>query len=477
MNTWQRMLLLRSDRSELLGMELGPFPFISGFGILFRVSRLTCLEPRDLFPVLGIRTWTGLNLLQACHRPGASRTRFEERTGLTDTRVPRYWKVSDWSPLDLHGHWSNEDLPLRHCSQCAQYGYHCSLFQLPSIERCPWHGCLLRDRCQRCELPYSPHATTGQDLGQCACGLDLFDGTIAGAKMWEFPCNEACDALENYLAWATRERKRRHFLASSDEVIARAGFRELARPPMEWNTTECGTKIDVITYESPSSSDPSHGAFWGWCLLGSHKPLALTLLSASTHQRLVEVSKLRFGQHPSPTVGLAMVEKFIPPLDVTSGVDRGLNLSAVDPRALNACALVTEAISDCIGESHYSDGVRSTIVQQSNTLDRITGRGYLLRVLEDILVKGYEQGLDALCSVHLGQPHQMRAWVAPVIEFVGHRARLEEIRVVWLPASPLRAEPGPALKDKGEVHSKAAQRTRGGRRSAGGDRAKRKSAR
>lgn len=326
MNKWQEILTPRVKRPELLGTELEPFPFISGFGIALRVSRLSCLEPKDLFPVLGIRATADLNLLQACHRPGASRTRFEERIGLTDTQASKYWSTSVWSPLDLHRYWAHEDLPLRHCPCCARYGYHCALFQLPSIEVCPWHGCALRSHCERCERPYSSGTTSEFEVGKCACGLDLFDSTEAATLMWRFPHEEALDALERYLVWASSERVHRHFVAPSDETLARRGYAELARPPMAWNKTACDMHSELVSYSTPTSCTPQPGAFWGWAVLTTDSPLTMTRLSASTHGRLAELSKSRLEQDQLGDSRLVPIEKFIPPLDVTPGVDRWLRL-------------------------------------------------------------------------------------------------------------------------------------------------------
>lgn len=441
MNKWQEILNHRLDRSELLGMELEPFPFISGFGIAFRICRLSCLEPKDLFPVLGIRATADLNLLQACHRPGASRIRFEAQVGLKDTQAPKYWNASVWSPLNLLDHWAREDLPLRHCPRCARYGYHCALFQLPSIEMCPWHGCQLTAQCARCERPHSAGATGELDIGQCACGLDLFDSTDAATLMWQFPHEQALTAIECYLAWATSERTHRFFMAPPDERSARLGFAELARPPMAWNKTSIDRSGQLESYTTPGSVTPRPGAFWGWALLTTDQPLSLARLSASTHHRLAEVSKSRLEQDQLSAFHGVPIEKFIPPLDVTPGVDRWLRLSAVDPRALHSCAQLTEAVCKRIGDLDEFDLSRSPHVQRSNTLDRIANRGLLDRALDDILVKGYEQGLDALCSTHLAQRSQIQRWVAPVAEIVGRPGYLEQIRVAWVPAAPLVAEP------------------------------------
>lgn len=461
MNKWLAILTPRVERPELLGTELEPFPFISGFGIAFRVSRLSCLQPKDLFPVLGIRATADLNLVQACHRPGASRTRFEERVGLKDTQVSKFWSISIWSPLDLHNHWGREDLPLRHCPRCARYGYHCALFQLPSIKICPWHGCPLRSHCERCERPYSSGATVDIDVGRCACGLDLFDSTDAATLMWHFPHEQALEVLQRYLAWASAERTHRHFVAPTDEILARLGFAELARPPMAWSNAVSDRNGELVSYTTPSSCRPPPGAFWGWAVLATDSPLSMTRLSTSTHGRLADLSRSRLEQDPPGDSHVVPIEKFIPPLDVKPGVDPWLRLSAVDPRALHTCTQLTNAVCKYIGDTDDLDLHRSPNVQRSNALDLIADGGLLHCALEDILVKGYEQGLDALCSAHLALPSQIRGWAAPVAEIAGCLGCLRQVRIAWIPAPPLVAEAMAEMRASRRVRVTKGQHTLG----------------
>ena len=159
---------------------------------------------------------------------------------------------------------------------------------------------------------------------------------------------------------------------------------------------------------------------------------------------------------------LVQIEKFIPPLDVTPGADRWLRLSAVDPRALHTCAQLTEAVCKYIGDTDELDLYRSPNVQRSNALDRVADRGLLDRALEDILIKGYEQGLDALCSSHLAQPSQMRGWAAPVAEIVGSLGCLQQVRVAWISAGPLVAEPTAEMRTSRRMRATKGQHTLGG---------------
>jgi hypothetical protein len=462
MSAWQEALSSRTLRPDLLGLELEPFPYISGFGIAMRIYRLSCLEPKDLHATLGIHAWANLNLLQACHRPGVPRTRFERLCGLADTEVPKYWNVSAWSPLNLHSHWEAENLPIRHCAECAKFGYHCALFQLPSIAECPWHGNLLQEKCDACGEPFKANVAVESEVGRCSCGRDLFDNNVATIGMWGFPYEEASEMLMKYLEWAQDERSRRHFLAPKDDQLGRSAFARLASPPPEWHYGCRNSDVDIQIWEANGTPEPVTGAFWSWSLLGSERPLALCPLPSSAHQRLIDISKPRLQPPENETPAKVAIwqtreiERFIPPLDIDAGADRSpwLKLSAVDPRALEMCGRLAEATTEYFGEVTEEDLMLSPVVQKSKALDRIEGRSQLHRALEDVLVKGYEQGFDALCHVHLHQPKQLREWVAPVAEIDGTKGKLEGVRICWVPVAPLPVQPAGQVKKARNARSK-----------------------
>ena len=220
-------------------------------------------------------------------------------------------------------------------------------------------------------------------------------------------------------------------------------------------TTNCRRRTQEV------ASLPPTNCCQGWALLTTDTPLTMTRLSASTHGRLADLSKSRLEQDQLGGSCVVPFEKFIPPLDVTPGGDRWLRLSALDPRALHTCAQLTDAVCKYIGDTDELDLHRSPNVQRSNALDRVAERGLLDSALEDILVKGYEQGLDALCSTHLTQPSQMRRWAAPVVEIVGCLGRLQQIRIAWISAAPLVAEPTGEMRTSRRVRATKGQHTLG----------------
>lgn len=208
--------------------------------------------------------------------------------------------------------------------------------------------------------------------------------------------------------------------------------------------------------------------------------MTIAPLPASVHHRLAAVTRTRLtaiangatlsGADDAPdqppggsTVRneqYSQMERFILPHG-SKGTDCvWLHLSAVDPCALQMCARLAETVYQLLGEPAQGDAFRSPHVQQSDALDLITGRWRLAQALEEMLARGYAQGLDALCRVHLQQRTRIRAWRVPVIEIRGQNGHLEGIRVCWIPVKPPTVEPSPrsqkASKAPRKRHSRRA---------------------
>ncbi|MFP3605892.1 hypothetical protein [Paraburkholderia sp. SIMBA_053] len=68
---------------------------------------------------------------------------------------------------------------VRHCPDCSALNYHCTLFNLPLISRCPWHGKDLTHGCARCGwLPMRWKWRANAELlkwrcGHCGHSIDL----------------------------------------------------------------------------------------------------------------------------------------------------------------------------------------------------------------------------------------------------------------------------------------------------------------
>ena len=433
MNSWTAHLAPRIPKPGLLGAELEPFPFISGFGIAWRVCRLSCLENKELFTALGLRKSADLNLLQACHRMGATRTRFVEHCGLSHTAVPHYWDIQTWSPLDLHGYWSMNDLPLRHCQECARFGYHCMLFQLPSITQCPWHRSPLRSTCRRCERPYSPYLSDNE-LGQCVCGLDLFNVNQATTSMWKFPHYAADTLLREYLTWAEDEQARRHFVAPPDDRGGTLGFAQLAAPPMYWNGSRKQNDVTNRKRCQNDSDDPLYRAFGIWAMWADRQSPPLCGLPFHTYRRMKSV--LATASKSSD-----MGAQFIEPLISTDAHGAWLSISSIDPKAVHACSSLFHAASEQLGEPERYKETCRRMDRRADALNGLKGRWRLDKALTDIVTRGLVQGLDAFFHHEFKLPRRLSRWLSPVIEIEGERGCLRDIQICWVPDPPRNAQP------------------------------------
>jgi len=433
MNSWAAHLASRIPKPELPGAELEPFPFISGFGIAWRVCRLSCLENKELFTALGIRKSTNLSFLQACHQPGATRTRFIARCGLSNTTIPDYWDTQTWSPLDLHGYWQAGDLPIRHCQECARFGYHCTLFQLPSITQCPWHRLPLRSMCRRCGKPYSPYLS-GEELGQCVCGFDLFNANQAATSMWKFPHKTAEALLLEYLRWAQNERTRRHFVAPPDCRTGILGFSQLAAPPMHWNGSREKNHVTNLKRYRSDSNDPLYSAFAIWSMWADRPPHTLCGLPFHTYRRLKGVLAT-FSKSSDPEA------KFIKPLVSTGADSAWLNISSIDPKAVHACSSLFLAVSEQLGEPETYKAAGRPTDRRADALNGLKGRWRLDKALADLITRGLVQGLEAFFHREFQRPRQLSRWLSPVIEIEGVQGHLIDIQICWVPEPPQNAQP------------------------------------
>lgn len=77
--------------------------------------------------------------------------------------------------------------PVRYCPQCWQYKYHCSLFDLPMLQRCPWHRCELTKGCKWCITKTSLNAlnnsTSALCCSRCQTEFPSFEEIISQRKM------------------------------------------------------------------------------------------------------------------------------------------------------------------------------------------------------------------------------------------------------------------------------------------------------
>lgn len=167
--------------------------------VLIRLARLNYFGPGDIRDALGVvvRRRTDLfGLLTNDDRRLAALAATQEfDSAFIEALHPSWWwPFANPIPSEALG-WS-----LRICPQCMAYAYHSLLFQMPAIDRCPWHGCKLVDSCTRCGKRLLDGYDQGKELMQCSCGHDHVNDTAAlfgdsGSKRWRSA------AIDRYRKW------------------------------------------------------------------------------------------------------------------------------------------------------------------------------------------------------------------------------------------------------------------------------------
>lgn len=400
---WADIVARREPRPGLLGIELEPFPYLSAYSVLLRVSRITALEPKEWFQRLGLRYSCKTIDLSALKVGRLSRRRFEEATGLAKTQVPVWWSEEAWSPTSTNGVLDRLHRPVRGCVMCAQFGYHTMLFQLPSIARCPWHSVVLTDSCPHCKRsPFTDIDQQGR-LGRCGCDLDRFSIDQATVDMYSFPTAKAEHWLSRYLTWANKQRTQRHVVASDGSDRWLAGYESLAAPPQALSLSSGlpylgRTRLEQV--KPRAEVDPPAADFWGWNALCDQSPLTFVPLPAGTLEELTKVTRRVIAGFPRGTrtpIQLASFndfderatlgenaarrpECFIAPHARSADGLGWLSLSAVDIGTLQLCGqLIDRVVQVCDPEPVEGDFSRQSARTQA--LDRISGRRHLAGAL------------------------------------------------------------------------------------------------
>ena len=474
---WRDVIQGGPTSPALLGAELEPYPYISGYGLLRRMTQLGRLMGVEL-TAIGIRNRVTTDALIATQRPGAPKAGLIHALGLRATRVSDYWSPELWSPLRTGRVLEHHNLPLRDCSFCAAHGYHCALFQLPFIDHCPWHAAKLHTGCPQCGLTCWARFHPDLRLGRCECGYDAFEVRTASTNMWHFPAEEVDVWASRYLDRVAEERKSRLFVVPSPHTDWMPGYAALARQSLELEGTLLTAQAtDELEEFSDVGEDPPEGEFWGWSLLGGERPMTFVPLPATMHVKLTQATQdavtafppdtptpLQFatlnGLDKGQTLQQNLVNRpacLIAPHGLSSDQSTWLNLSAVDPTAAYFCG---ELLDRVISSLEVRDDGCSRPLQaaRSHALDGIAGRRHVARALEAILARAYTQGLETVLRSMMaaGKASKCQRWFLPTAEIVIANDVIRSVRVCWTPTrSPpsrrtvdISASISPATKTK-----------------------------
>lgn len=487
---WCDVIQGRPALPALLGAELEPYPYISGYGLLRRMTQLGRLMGVEL-TALGIRNRVTSDALTATQRPGAPKAGLLHALGLRATRVGDYWSPEVWSPLRTGRVLERHNFPLRDCPLCAAHGYHCALFQLPFIDHCPWHATKLHTGCPQCGRTCWARFHPDLRLGRCDCGYNAFDVRTASIDMWHFPAAEVDAWASRYLYWAAEERKSRLLVVPAPYSNWMPGYAALARQSLELKAMlETAKPTAELEEFSDAGEDPPEGEFWGWSLLGGERPLTFVPLPATMHAKLAQATQDAIAAFPADTptpLELANMngleegqtlkqnlanrpECLIAPHGLSSDKSTWLNLSAVDPTAACFCGELLDRVIS--GLEVRNDGCsRSLQAARSHALDGIAGRRHVARALEAILARAYTQGLETVLRsiVAAGKSSKCQRWSLPTAEIVIENDVIRSVRVCWTATRPPSARRivdtsapiSPATKTKtGSTPSATRPRTR-----------------
>lgn len=210
-----------------LGVRWGNYAGISLYGATRRAWRVNQLRRGDLRSVLGLSVRAGDDLF---NKSLSSPTLANRLKDLYPALEPELGSNAVWWPFGGPVPGDTLVWSLRECPTCARSGYHSLLFQMPGIERCPWHRQALIEACPACEWPLDDGLRHGLPPGRCTCGHDLVDEvqTLTGDGFG--PARR--DVIRIYLGWVDQTRER-HWLVAP-EALDVHGWQALARllPPL-----------------------------------------------------------------------------------------------------------------------------------------------------------------------------------------------------------------------------------------------------
>lgn len=190
---------------DLVGQIWENYYGASAPSVLIRLARLNYLESNDVRDSLGISVRRRSDVFGLLSRDEV-RLATLARAQNFDAEFTKGWHPASWwpyanaMPLDIL------DWRLRICPECMRFGYHSLLFQMPGINRCPWHRSQLVNGCVRCGKPLLEGFDHGHRLLQCTCGYDHVDNQKAVlGDLRSAHARQA--AVTAYRSWAEAHRR------------------------------------------------------------------------------------------------------------------------------------------------------------------------------------------------------------------------------------------------------------------------------
>lgn len=465
---WDELSRNMWPRPGLIGLDLQFFPFISGYGLLLRAMRLNEFSRRDLCAVFGIRAFKDLNVIQACSHLGAPRKYFVNALELQSHDLTKYWSEDEWCPIHVGNRWRELVPPLRYCPECLRYGYHCTLFQMPFMHRCPWHADYIISDCLGCGRPINVGMREDGRLGLCECGNDLFDRLKATLGIRSFPSEEATAYLQKYLDWCSTQSSQRRMVAPSLAASWYPALEQLVKLPRELAPAYASPQTSphqTITWTAAEAFKPrgAPGEFLPWIVMGVSHPLSIAPLPKRLHRPLVRVTRAIAATFPAKTriqsgskeycLGELVADRphhFIYPVGISLQDKTWLHLTTVEPNALELCGLLIRTIDDHIAGPTFATETHSAEVERSENFDSLDGSRCLRCALFHILLRGFAIGLQ-MTLIRWSPRSKTKAAksrrLLPIAEIQATRSHLKRISITWIESPPAVAK-HPATRAK-----------------------------
>lgn len=132
---------------RLIWDSQAPAPFESAWSLLVKVMALNQLTPAKLHELIAVDGETYFHGLDFRRSSWVNFNKLEQMLGVTEKRL----RGCFLDQLFLNDHSTGVATQgVRLCTACLAKGFHSIFFELPFIDRCPWHDRPLEDYCQDC---------------------------------------------------------------------------------------------------------------------------------------------------------------------------------------------------------------------------------------------------------------------------------------------------------------------------------------
>jgi len=189
---------------------------ISPFGFVVQTLRFNSLYCSDGHGAFGIRPRYTEDLCRQLCLSAKARTSIAARIPAASILAP-LWQPTAWQAFGGSAtHWRPY---LSGCTECMKTGYHSMLFQMPWVNRCPWHSQPLSSQCDHCSRPLWHGFRSDAPPLLCPCGHDPVssrntldeEGRIEDLRgSW----------IKRYLRWAGASRGRRTLIGVGDDLTS-----------------------------------------------------------------------------------------------------------------------------------------------------------------------------------------------------------------------------------------------------------------